>query len=624
MKKVIPAVIVLAAIAAVAFLYLNKRTVHHVHATELAPADTIFFAQLQDLKRTGERWPKTALAQIGAEPEVKAFLAKPKANAPQMKLWDQKIAQLEHVEPGEAFIAVTSIEGNAPRFIGGFSFSGRKADVDAFLAEGRNQLKQNWPTGKSDITMQGKTEIETFSYQDTTIGEAFCEDWYFVSNDMELLRRTIDIAGKGLGEKALGANDLYRKSIAKLPADGEMIMFAQVGTVSDRIISLLTAAGQPPDAKQVADWKKIQAIAWGTRFEDALMRDTLFILSPGNAPETPLAQSALALSDANTFLTYSTLLPASLDVGDASVGAFRTMVPGFLNFENALTAKGLKLGDFGKAFGPEFGTLVNWSAGAAQPSTLFAADVRDAGVAKNFVEALTGAETGAQQWTREEKDGVTLFQSPPPQGLFSFAPTVALTDHFLVIGFNQPDVLAGLAQLKTGKATVTASPAFAQAAKSVTAPTSGYGYLDLKTLVERAYGTLRPFIAMSLAFSPDSGKYIDAAKLPGTEAISKHLSPAVYSQSVSADGTLIESVGPLTFNQVAGVAVGGALVAAFPMIESTLSSGMKLDPSLLQLTQPQPVPPNDQPPKTESETVPPPSAPEPAKPTSTPTPAPQL
>ncbi|MEP6671394.1 MAG: hypothetical protein ABJF10_19685 [Chthoniobacter sp.] len=623
MKKVIPAVIVFVAIAAVGFLYFNKRTVHHIRATELAPAETIFFAHFPDLRRTAERWPKTALAQIGAEPEVKAFLAKPRASAPQMKLWDQKLAQLEHVEPGEAFVAVTSIEGNSPRFIGGFSFAGRKADVDALLAESRAELKKNWPAGKSDLTMQGGTEIETFTYQDTTIGEAFCEDWYFVSNDMELLRHTVDIAGHGLGPLALGENDLFRKSTAHLPADGEVVLFTQVGSISDRIISLLVAAGQAPDPKQIADWKKIQAIAAGTKFEDALMRDTLFILSPGNAPEAPLAQNALALSDANTFLTYSTALPATIDVADTSLGVFRTMVPGFLGFESGLTAKGLKLGDFGKAFGPEFGTLLGWAPGAPQPSTLLTMDVRDAATAKGFVEAFTGGLAGAA-WGRQEKDGVTLFQSPPAEGLIAFTPTIALTDHFAVIGFSQAEVLAGLGQLANGKPAIASSPAFAQAAKSVGTPTSGFGYIDLKTLVERSYGTLRPFLAMTLAFSPDSAKYVDAGKLPGTESISKHLSPAVYSQSVSADGTLIESVGPLTFNQVVGVTVGGAIVAAFPMIENALSGGLKLDPSSLQLSPPPVVPPTDQPPRTEAPPAPPEPAPQPEKPAPPPAPAPQL
>ena len=115
----------------------------------------------------------------------------------------------------------------------GFSYAGRKAEVEALLTEPREELKRNWPAGKSDVTIQGKTEIDTFTFQDTTIGEAFRSDWYFVSNDMELLRHTVDIAVQGLGEKSIGASDLYRKSTARLPADGEAVIFAQLGTLTD-------------------------------------------------------------------------------------------------------------------------------------------------------------------------------------------------------------------------------------------------------------------------------------------------------------------------------------------------------------------------------------------------------
>jgi len=596
MKKVIPAVIVLVAIAAVAFMYFKKAVIHHVPATDLAPAETIFFVHLPDLPRTAERWPKTALAQIGEEPEVKAFLAKPRANAPQMKLWEQKFAQLERVAPGEAFIAVTSIEGNQPRFIAGFSFIGRKTEVQALLAEPREEFKRNWPAGKSDVVMQGATEIETFTYQDTTIGEAFRGGWYFVANDLDLLRQTVDIAEKGLGEKGIGANELYRKSTAHLPADGEVVLFAQLASITDRITSLLVTSGQAPDPKELAEIKKYQAIAWGTKFENALMRDTLFILSPGGTAEPPLAQRALALSDPNTFLVYSSALPKSVDISNSSLGMFSAMLPGYAAFEHGLTEKGLKLSDFSKAFGPEFGLLINWGQGAPQPSTLLAMDVQDPAVAKKFVDAFTDDSSGSAPWGREDKDGSTIYQSPPAQGLLSISPAVALNDRFLVIGFSQPEVLAGLAHLKEGKAAISASPAFADAIKAVGTPTSGFGYLDLKTLVERSYGTFRPFLAMTLAFAPDSAKYVDAGKLPSTESISKHLSPAVYSQSVTADGTLVESVGPLTFNQVIGVSIGGAIAAAFPMIENAVAGGLKLDPSLLQAPQPQPVQPAAPPP----------------------------
>jgi hypothetical protein len=499
------------------------------------------------------------------------------------------------VVPGEAFIAVTSIEGNEPRFLAGFSFLGRKTDVETLLAEPRAEMKSAFPAGKSDVVLQGKTEIETFTHGDTTIGETFREGWYLVSNDMELLRRTIDAAGEGLGTKALGANDLYRKSTARLPADGEMVLFAQVGSLTERLISLLVASGQAPDPKQVSELKKIQAIAWGTKFEDALMRDTLFILSPGNAVEPPLAQSALALSSPDTFLTYAAALPAKVELSDSSL-ALAALVPNFGALQKSLADKGLKLNDFSKAFGPEFGTLANWTKDIPQPSALLTMDVRDAATAKGFVEAFTGGIGGSAAWGHEDRDGVAFYQSPPAQGLVSVTPTLALTDHYLVMGFSQPDVLGGLAQIKTGKAAIAANPGFAQASKQVGTPTSGFGYLDLKTLVERSYGTMRPVLAMSLAFAPDSAKYIDAGKLPSTEAISKHLSPTVYSQSVSTDGTLIESVGPLTFNQVFGVTVGGAIAAAFPMIENALSGGLKLDPSLLQMAPPAAVPPAKTPP----------------------------
>jgi hypothetical protein len=430
---------------------------------------------------------------------------------------------------------------------------------------------------------------------------------------MELLRRTIDIAEKGLGEKSIGASDLYRKSTARLPADGEVVLFTQLGSLTDRLVSLLVASGQAPDPKQTAELKKMQAIAWGTKFEDALMRDTLFIVSPGNTAEAPLAQQSLALSNADTFLTYSTALPASIDLPDNP--AITAFLPNLAAWQKDLADKGLKFTDFNQAFGPEFGVTLSWPQGNAQPSTLLTLDVRDAALAKRFFEAIAGDLIGASTANREEKDGATIYETPPTPGLAILPPIdFALNDKFLILGFGKPDVLAALDRLKAGKGTIAATPAFEQATKAVGKPTSGFGYLDLKTLVDRSYGTFRPFLAMSLAFSPDSAKYVDAGKLPDTETISKHLSPAVYSQSVTTDGTLVESVGPLTFNQVIGLSVGGAIAAAYPTITAAMGGGLKLDPNLLQLPQKQSVPPAKTAPSAPPKANPPASTPPADKP----------
>jgi hypothetical protein len=629
MKKVIPGVILLVALAvAAAYVFLKKTVGPHTRATELAPAETIFFVHFPDLKRTAERWPQTGLAKIGAEPEVQAFLAKPRANVPQMKLWSEKLAQVARLEPGEAFLAVTSIDGAAPRFLAGISFSDRKAEAEGLLAEPRAELKKAWPAGKSDVVMQGKTEIETFTYQDTTVGETFCGDWYFVSNDMELLRRTIDAVPQGLGANALATNDLFQKSTKPLPADGEAVFFAQIGVLSERLVSLLVASGQTLDPKQIEDLKKMQAVAWGTKFEGEQMRDTLFLLSPGNAAEPPLARSSLAFSSPSTFLTYATALPATIEVPESSL-ALGAFLPGFAAMEKALADKGLKWGDFGKAFGPEFGVVANWVENSGQPSALLALDVRDAATAKGFVDVFTGGLPGSPAWGRKEENGVTIYQSAAAPGLVTVTPAAALTEKFLVIGFSQPEISTALEQLKTAQSVITNAPTYAQTVKTVGTPTAGFGYLDLKTLFDRSYGMLRPFIAMSLAFSPDSGQYIDAGKLPSAEAISKHLTPSVYSQSVTPEGTLVESVGTLTFNQVLIGTVGGAVAAAFPMIESALAGGLKLDPNTFQLTPPAatstPGDPSKKPVKEPDPTTPPEAAapkPEPA-PAPVP-PAPQL
>lgn len=591
MKKVIPGVLLLVALAVAAFVFLKKVTVHRSRAAELAPAETVFFAHFPDLRRSCERWPKTALAQIWQEPEVQAFLAKPRSAAPEMKVWEQRLAQIVRIEPGEAFVAVTSIEGTQPRFVAGFSFAGRKSDVEALLAEPRADLKRTWSAGKSDIAMQGRTEIETFTYQDTTVGEAFRDDWYFVSNDVDLLRRTLDATAAGLGAKALAANEIFKKSTAHLPAGGDAMIFAQLAPLTERVVSLLVASGQALDPKQVADLKKMQAVAWGTKFEDAQIRDTLFLLSPGQASEAALARSTLVFTGANTFLTYATALPATFEMPAPSL-ALTAFVPGFAAMEKGLADKGLKLNDFGKAFGPEFGSVVDWAQDSAQPSALLALDVRDAATAKGFVDVFTGGLPGSPAWGRKEQDGATIYQSPATPGLFTITPSMALTDRFLVIGFSPDAVTTALAQLKTGKAVIVENPAYAEAVKGVGAPTSGFGYLDVKTLFERSYGIMRPFIAMSLAFSPDGAKYLDASKLPSAGAISKHFSPSVYSQSVSADGTLVESVGSLTFNQVLVATVGGAAAAAFPMIEKTLADGFKLDAATLLPSPPAPPAPS--------------------------------
>jgi len=583
MKKIIPSVIGLLALATVAFVVFKKTVGAHVPAAMLVPGETLLFVDLPNLPRTALRWPKTGLAQILAEPEVQGFLEKARAKDGPAKQMEEKLGQVLRVAPREAFVAVTSIEGTSPKWIAGFAFLGRKKDAEALLAEPRAGWKAAWPAGKSDIGMHGETAVETFTSGEAVMAEAFKGGWYLVSNNVALLHGTLDACGRpGGAADALGTREVFKKATAPLKADGDAVIFAQLGTLTERMTSLLVASGQAPDPKQIAELKRVQAVAWGTKMEGTQLRDTIFLLSPGGKPEPRLKLNAEGGRTGETFLTYVMKLPEKIEMPD-SAGLVGGYLPMLAPMEKALAARGLTWADLTGAFGPELGLVADWAVKDGQPTAVLGLDVRDAVKARAFVEVFTGEIPGTKPWGRAEKDGVALFQSPPGEGLLPLSQSVALTDKFLFFGFSPESVGGAVARWLApfaGKHTLGE-------------PTSGYGHLDTKTLFERSYGTLRPFLAMSLAFNADAGQYLDAGKLPGTETISRHLTPSIYSQRVTTEGTLVESVGTLTFNQVILAAIGGGITAAFPLIESTLNDGLKLDPSLLQL--PQPAPPSSAP-----------------------------
>jgi len=70
-----------------------------------------------------------------------------------------------------------------------------------------------------------------------------------------------------------------------------------------------------------------------------------------------------------------------------------------------------------------------------------------------------------------------------------------------------------------------------------------------------------------MGFVPHLSDYVDIAKLPAPETISRHLSPMVASGAVKDDGLLMESAGPVTTMQALLVTAISAGAAAVPLVE---------------------------------------------------------
>ena len=90
-------------------------------------------------------------------------------------------------------------------------------------------------------------------------------------------------------------------------------------------------------------------------------------------------------------------------------------------------------------------------------------------------------------------------------------------------------------------------------------------YLDANTLFERGYGSIRPMLVFGAALVPNLADFIDPNALPETSEVCKHLTPILMSRRELPDGTLDDSVGPLTAFEASALGVGAA--ASLTLIE---------------------------------------------------------
>ena len=111
-----------------------------------------------------------------------------------------------------------------------------------------------------------------------------------------------------------------------------------------------------------------------------------------------------------------------------------------------------------------------------------------------------------------------------------------------------------------GPSELAKSQTYKSADRLLPAPTNFFAYIDTAQLYSRLDASLRPMLLMAAAFVPAVAGSIDSSKLPAPEVITKHLSPIVSSQRYDGDGYLVESIGPITLDQLG---VGVAVLSSF-------------------------------------------------------------
>src|SRR5438552_16805192 len=131
------------ALAALAIWYgvrISEKT-SHAAVSALLPSETIFVAHVPDFNQTRDQWHHSDIYQIYREPTVQDFLRNPLSRLPKRDATAQTLQEIEQLDPKDAFVALTSIDNNNPRFADGFRFRASQYAVDAIVGTCRTEWR---------------------------------------------------------------------------------------------------------------------------------------------------------------------------------------------------------------------------------------------------------------------------------------------------------------------------------------------------------------------------------------------------------------------------------------------------------------------------------------------------
>lgn len=532
-KKLSMAAGVLIVLLLVAVLIFN-RVAGPSDGARLLPSDTILYVSLNDLLRSALRWQGTALAEIGREPEVKAFLGKPLAKLQSGA--GEAGGILADLKPSRIFLAVTAATAERVDVAVGFQFWGGKKGFDQAIARLRKEL----PAGEASIETYAGDEIASTKHGRFTLFSAAHGRWGFLSTDAATLKSLLDRAsGKSPGPSLAEAPD-FQKSVAPMLPAPDLLFFARPGRAMDVLLEAGRSLGAEAIPGQVNELRSIQAVAGSWKLDGRLQRDAIFLLRSGPQPVESLAHKSIRFTGPDSVLYVDFL---------GRLAGFSGLLKKVLPDRQDAAVELAELAS--RAFGPEGALIADWHPGQMTPSGIAAIQIRDAALAE---ESLKKFITFFPETTVTEQDGIKLYSLPSVSNPLA-SPTFALSTGFLIAGINPAAVV-----MAAGAAgpTIESQPAFAPALKTFQSANEAFAFLDTRMVFERAYTALRPVILFGAQVMPGVSGIIETSKLPQTDTIAKHLPPVIFSQRHLEEGVFFQSSGPFTVSQIAiGLAAGG-------------------------------------------------------------------
>jgi len=570
MKKLL-AVIVLALVAATGvWIFLRVQLANRLAAVpELLPATTLLVVQVPDFKRAREQWHRSDLYQIWREAAVQRWLRESLARLPKHSGGRQTLGDFLQLGPTHSFVALTSLDNNEPKVIGGFHFDRSEEEVRTFVEQRKAEWLPKSSAAKRETTVYEQHSIETLSVSHFVFASVYDNHWFLVANDLAALKVLLDRVDRR-GEKAasLQTSAVFTDAMKHLPNEYAGMVFLDPRPFVERLLPLVAITGQTLPLDQLQRLKQVQAVASTFGFDQGQMRETDFVAMARLSAEEKLERRSLASAGANTVF-YSAARIHWPDNMLASSAPTAASLPAVLQqLTAALKTRGIVGNDVRAAFGEELEMIGDWPAESRWPGLQATLSVKDPGRARKIAEALTSVEISGVPWTRIEKNGATIYRAQP----FGFVPIslgIAVSDRMMIVGTDAAAIETAITRTAPPAGELEKSATFQSAAKQVPAGQSAFSYVDTRLLFERADASVRPLLLMGAAMSPQLSKNVDPAKLPPPESIAKHLSPIVMSQRYEGDAYVTESIGPVTFRE-ATLGLAGAIGGLFVYLQEAI------------------------------------------------------
>ena len=559
--------VMLAAITAAVIWYGFYRSRHTSSASVavLLPKETLAFVHLPDFKQARADLHRTDLYQIWQEPAVQDFLQKPRGKIPTNGAVGQTVKELELLEMKDAFVALITVENSAWKIVGGFRFKGNPENAEVMVANWRVKLLGSGADFKHETVDYQGHQIQTDSAGIFNLSTVRTGQWFFVANDLEQLKPVLDRADGRLRDPktTLSADDAYLAAFKHMPSKYAVLAYARVDQLVEKFLPAAGKdAGASPD--QMTVLRKIHSLCAATSFDGGRIRDSIFIGMPKLMDEGNLTRASLPIGTKETFLYMAGFLNLTKEMELSGPASAAGWTGGLQKIAGALSANGITLDEWKSAFGSEFSVIGDWPANSHWPSLFATLPVKDATKANKILTTITTADP-EDAWIRQEKEGVHYFSTRAGGALFSFSPTIGLSDRMLVAGADAASVEAAMKRSATGSSALAVSKNFQMVERTVPTAQQAFAYLDPALIYSRIDATVRPMLFMGAAFLPGIAETIDLNKLPAPEVITKHLSPIVMSQSYERDGYMAESIGPVTIYQTlfGAAALGGAAAVLY-------------------------------------------------------------